>query len=201
MDSRKSFPKQVHAWTVWFRLIGTELRTHPEGLTSKEVAVAALKARDLNAEVGELLNAETETTRRLLGDYSRWGLVSGAIETRPVPGAAERAAELEEIAAKRGPSRVRAPSLILTVPAQVAKLSKRGERILASPKWRQQAFFAGRLIAQLKIWQPLKTAFAVAGALVTLLKMILLWQSHHVAIVAGVSGVLVFVLELVRARD
>lgn len=201
-SANTSFRQRVSAWVVWFRLIGSELEKTPAGLTSQELALAVAPARGLDSNDGDALKREAKAIGRLLQSLSQWRLISGEIVERSlVEQPAEATLREEPSPPPARSSRIVRPPRITALPAQVAKLRRRGERLLTSPGWQQHLFFAGRIIADFRVWKPLQTALAVSGALVTVLKMILLWQSHHTAIVAGASGALVFVVQWMRGRD
>lgn len=196
------FRQRVSAWVIWFRLIGAELEKAPAGLTTQELARTVAPARGVDQNDRDALKKEAKSIGGFLQGLSQWGLVSGEFVERPLPDqSAEPVLQEEPRQPSARPSRIVRPPRITPPPVQVAKLRKKGERLLRSPGWRQHLFFAGRLVADFKIWKPLQTALAVSGGLVTVLKMILLWQSHHTAIVAGASGALVFVIQWMRGRD
>lgn len=193
-SKERPFLKEVDAWTIWFRAVGSELANAPAGLTSQEVARLTMPAQGLNSEDAASLKAQSLRMGKLLADFSTWGLVSGSVVKRE-----EAVPEVQSSPSAAGGGICQIPK-IPAPPVQVAILQKRGERLLRAPKWRQQLFFAGRLVADFKFWKPLQLALSVAGGLVTVLKMVLLWESQHVVIVAGLGGALAFVLQFVRAR-
>ena len=201
-SANTAFRQRVGAWVIWFRLIGAELEKVPAGLTTQELARAVAPARGLDLNDRDGLKEEARALANFLQGLSQWGLVSGEIVERPLSGQpAEPVPQEEPRQPSSGLSGVVLTPRFTSVPAQVAKLRKKGGRLLRSPGWRQHLFFAGRMVADFKIWKPLQTALAVSGALVTVLKMVLLWQSQHTAIVAGASGALVFVIRWMRGRD
>lgn len=199
--AQRPFLKEVRAWVIWFRLVGDALVNSPSGLTSTQVAKVALQARTLATDDTQLLWTETQTMSRLLEDLSAWGLVSGNMAPPEPERALSPGPAVDSSPPPSGVRRPQPPPRITPLPSYVAKLRPPGERLLKAAGWRQHLFFAHRLIAGAKIWKPLQTALAVSGGLVTLLKMVLLWQSNHTAIVAGLSGAAVFVVQLMRSHD
>ncbi|HEY3951663.1 hypothetical protein [Phenylobacterium sp.] len=190
---KESFLKRVHAWVIWFRLVGHELEKAPGGLTTEELAKAALLAKGANPDDGAAVREQASSIAGLLQGLSHWRLVGAAFVERP---------QREPPPTPPPPpgSRIVPPPRITPPPAYVAMLRPRGARLLKVPLWRQQLSFAARLIGDFKVWRPLRMAIGVAGILASVLKIALLWQSKHVAIAAAFCAAFTFLAEWLRAR-
>jgi hypothetical protein len=172
MARELKFYREVRTLVWWFRLIGDELARSPDR-TSADLAEAAHVHPD-NKHPARTLEELTQGTRTALVTFSVWRLVSARFITQRVG---------------------RIP-----VPAQVVRLTAKGERLRTHSCWQQTAHLGGlhALERVRRASRPFAGAVAVAGTLATLVKLFATWPTAEAALVGAVGGLAVFVGQKLR---
>ncbi|WP_184715516.1 hypothetical protein [Caulobacter sp.] len=167
--------EQLDRWVIWFDFVSSEMMSSADGKSSEDIAKAILERDGIAANDAAALKERTRQVSQYLGNLSRWGLVSGKIVS------------------------LKKENSFFSFPVQLASLLPSGEKLARLPNWRKRAFFARKIIINHKAFKAIQPSIAVAGSIVTVLKMIFLWNDHHVIIAASIGAFLTFFIKILRS--
>jgi hypothetical protein len=159
--------RDSRTYCEWFEFVGHTLVDNGKPLGVRDMATifcddgALLDGRPATATDHEAVAAALTQSLQI---FDGCKLISGAIEARYTT------------------------NLRLSVPERVAQLTAKGIKVLRLPSGRIEFLFQRMLVGQIELraWRPFAGAVAVAGTVVGVLILVLLWRSEQAAL-AGVA--------------